>query len=241
MRHTAFFIFALFFFFLFATQVLAQSATPTPTTAAACSTIKQTCATNADCQKPGGACATVTCEIVSNVPGATTSECLAAGTAIPGGTGGLKAGTPTPTSLPTPTGKPLASPCNSWDEINDTGKVIKKNAIPVTPGSPYPLLPTDKKFKCATIDTAIGSVQTDPVKLVQQLFGILLSLAGGIALLLIIYSGYQIMTSEGNPEKLQAARETLTSAIIGLVFLIFSLVILQIIGVDILKIPGFSK
>ena len=235
MRYTAFFIFGLLLFSFFTTQSFAQSATPAPT-AASCSTIKQTCATNADCQKPGGACATATCQVVSNVPGATTSECVAAGSAIPGA--GITAA---PATSPSPTGTPLASPCNSWSEIDDSGKVIKQNAIKWEPGDPYPTLTEGKKFKCATIDTAIGSVQTDPVKLVQQLFGILLSLAGGIALLLIIYSGYQIMTSEGNPEKLQAARETLTSAIIGLVFLIFSLVILQIIGVDILRIPGFTK
>lgn len=159
-------------------------------------------------------------------------------------------GTPTPTptkpsspstTSPTPTGKPLASPCNSWNEIDEKGKIVKENAIKWKSGDPYPTLPADKSFKCATVDTAIGSVQTDPVQLVKQLFGILLSLAGGIALILIIYSGYQIMVSQGNPEKLQGARETLTSAIVGLVFLIFSLVILQIIGVDILRIPGFSR
>lgn len=157
---------------------------------------------------------------------------------------------PTPTAKPltsststagtTPTGKPLASPCNAWSEIDDKGKVTKENAIKWKAGDPYPTLPAGKKFKCATVDTAIGSIQTDPVLLVKQLFGILLSLAGGIALLLIIYSGYQIMVSQGNPEKLQQARETLTSAIVGLVFLIFSLVILQIIGVDILRIPGWK-
>lgn len=97
---------------------------------------------------------------------------------------------------------------------------------------------TDPHYICPT---AIGDIDTNTVAFVKQIFGILLSLSGGIALLLIIYSGYQIMTSEGNPEKLQGARETITSAIIGLVFIIFSLVILQIIGVDILRIPGFSK
>jgi hypothetical protein len=49
------------------------------------------------------------------------------------------------------------------------------------------------------------------------------------------------MTSQGNPEKVQAAREQLTSAIVGLLFIIFSLAILTIIGVDILKLPGFTR
>lgn len=88
--------------------------------------------------------------------------------------------------------------------------------------------------------TAIGDISTDPVSFVKSVFGILLSLSGGIALVLIIISGYSYMTSEGNPEKVQGAKETLTSAIVGLLFIIFSLVILQIIGVDVLQLPGFK-
>jgi uncharacterized membrane protein YqhA len=70
---------------------------------------------------------------------------------------------------------------------------------------------------------------------------IALSLAGIITVVLIIFSGYRLMISQGNPETIKEAREQLTAAIVGLLFLIFSLVILQIIGVNILGIPGFSK
>lgn len=88
--------------------------------------------------------------------------------------------------------------------------------------------------------TALGNISTDPGGFIKNILTILLSLAGGIALLLIIASGYRLMTSQGNPERVQAAREQLTSAIVGLLFIIFSLSILTIIGVDILKIPGFT-
>jgi hypothetical protein len=67
-----------------------------------------------------------------------------------------------------------------------------------------------------------------------------LSLSGGIVVLLIIASGYRLMTSQGDPEKVKGAREQLTAAIVGLLFIIFSLVILQAITVDIFHIPGFS-
>lgn len=92
-----------------------------------------------------------------------------------------------------------------------------------------------------TCNTALNKIETEPTRLIGKLFGILLSLSGGIALLLIIYSGYQLMMAQGNPEKIQGAKETLTSAIVGLLFIIFSVVILQIIGVEILRIPGFGK
>ncbi|MBF8250242.1 MAG: hypothetical protein HW400_843 [Candidatus Levybacteria bacterium] len=94
--------------------------------------------------------------------------------------------------------------------------------------------------ECTCIDTAIGIIDTDPAKFVQRIFSLVLGLAGGIALILIIISGYKFMTSQGNPEKVKSATEGLTSAIVGLLFIIFAFVILQIVGVDILKIPGFE-
>ncbi|MEK7061621.1 MAG: hypothetical protein AAB954_03085, partial [Patescibacteria group bacterium] len=65
-------------------------------------------------------------------------------------------------------------------------------------------------------------------------------IGGGIAFLLIIYAGFMIMTSAGNPERLKAGQELLTSAISGLILLIFSVVILKIIGVDILGLNSFG-
>jgi hypothetical protein len=94
--------------------------------------------------------------------------------------------------------------------------------------------------KCTAVDTAIGIISTDPPEFVKNIFTIVLGLAGGIALLMIIIAGYKFMTSAGNPEALKGATEQLTSAIVGLLFIILSFVILQIIGVDILRIPGFG-
>jgi hypothetical protein len=70
--------------------------------------------------------------------------------------------------------------------------------------------------------------------------GLILSVVGGVAILLIMLSGYRLMVSQGNPENIKSAKEQLTAAIIGLLFIIFSLVILQVIGVNILGLPGFN-
>lgn len=94
---------------------------------------------------------------------------------------------------------------------------------------------------CPTLNTAVGKIDTAPQTFIGSVFGLVLGLSGGIALLLIIYSGYQLIASQGNPEKLEAARQQLVSAIVGLLFIIFALVILQVIGVDILNIPGITK
>lgn len=101
-------------------------------------------------------------------------------------------------------------------------------------------LNNEGKFECLEIDTAIGSIPTNPIAFIERLFSIVLSLAGVGALGLLIYGGYNYMVSQGDPEKIKSARETITSAIIGLLFIIFSLVILQVIAGDILNIPGFN-
>lgn len=99
----------------------------------------------------------------------------------------------------------------------------------------------DQKKGCASIDTAFGTLSTDVNQAVNNIFRILLGFAGGVAILLIIAAGYEMMTSQGNPEKVKGARERLTAAIVGLVFILFSVAVLQIIGVDILQLPGFSR
>lgn len=111
-----------------------------------------------------------------------------------------------------------------------------------------PPLPCDASYvdattgNCKKVATGLGfSIKTDVGSFITSLLGVILSISGGIAVLLIIISGYRLMISQGNPEKIQAAREQLTAAIVGLLFIIFSLVIIQVLGYDILHIPGFGQ
>lgn len=64
-------------------------------------------------------------------------------------------------------------------------------------------------------------------------------IAGGISLLCIMFAAFQMQTSGGNAEKIKKAQELLTNCITGLMVIIFSILILKIIGVDILRLPGF--
>lgn len=90
--------------------------------------------------------------------------------------------------------------------------------------------------------TAIGCVNSDiGAFITEKLFTFGIGLAGVFALLCIIYSALQLQTSGGNPEKIKKAQEILTSCIMGLMLIIFSVFILKLIGVNILQIPGFTK
>ncbi len=88
--------------------------------------------------------------------------------------------------------------------------------------------------------TAIGCIQTDPQKFIGDILRIGIGIGGGIAFLLILFGGFQILMSAGNPEQLNAGKELVTSAITGLLIIIFSIFILRLIGVSILGIPGFQ-
>lgn len=88
--------------------------------------------------------------------------------------------------------------------------------------------------------TALGCIQTDPQQFIGEILRIGVGIGGGIAFLLILFGGFQILMSAGNPEKLNAGKELVTSAITGLLIIIFSLFILRLIGFNIFGIPGFG-
>jgi len=89
--------------------------------------------------------------------------------------------------------------------------------------------------------TALGCIPTRNInQFVGWLLGSAIKIAGGIAFLLIIFGAIKILTSAGNPENVKAGQEMITSALMGLLFIIFSLFLLQLIGVKILQIPGFG-
>jgi len=69
--------------------------------------------------------------------------------------------------------------------------------------------------------------------------------AGIVAVILIIYSGIKFIFSGGDAKQAEAARKTLTYAIIGFVVVLFSFFILNLIstitGVECIKFFGFKS
>jgi len=144
------------------------------------------------------------------------------------------------------------SPRNSYAACSGVGEVCHASALCCSPytcdftghcigGDPTP----NSNLWCEenkTLNTAIGCIPVLSTK--EEFLSFILKWAvgigGGIAFLLIIYAGFMIMTSAGNPERLKAGQELLTSAISGLILLIFSVVILKIIGIDILGLDNFG-
>lgn len=93
--------------------------------------------------------------------------------------------------------------------------------------------PCPSGFVC----TGIGPIPTDATGLANALLKIALGVAGGLAFLLIIYGGFRLALSQGDPKAIQEARDIITSAIVGLLLIILSTFILRLIGIDIFGLP----
>ena len=66
-------------------------------------------------------------------------------------------------------------------------------------------------------------------ELFEIIYKVLLPISIILGLFLIVLNGYGILTSEGDPRKVQTAKENLTSAILGLVFVLCALAIYRVV------------
>lgn len=91
------------------------------------------------------------------------------------------------------------------------------------------------------ISTDFGCFPNDPVGFVQKFYGVGLGFVAGVALLALIWGGYSIMTSRGDPHRVNIGKSYIYYAIAGLLLAIFGYVFIQTVMVDILHVPGFSS
>ncbi len=142
---------------------------------------------------------------------------------------------------------PVSAPCTktTGTEYKCLGPTAQPNAPPppCADGQLVDVKNSEDKIigkKCNFVDSAIGNIATDPGEFIKTLFLVLLSMSGGWAVYIIITAGYQMMFSGSNPEQVQEAKDKIVSAVVGLIFMILSVAILQIIGADVFQFPGFK-
>jgi len=172
---------------------------------------------NANCDPghiPGGGCSGFT----------TSNECLSAG--------------PFPCVAQQNCGATGQS-CCSGGSCNSSNLTCQYNVCVNTPGGGG-ASPTCNGG--AGIDTAIGCIPFDTqTSLISFILSWAIGIGGGVAFIMMLLAGFQIMTSAGNPDRLRAGQELLTSAIAGLILLVFSVFILRVIGIDILGITSLQQ
>ncbi len=145
----------------------------------------------------------------------------------------------------------LCSVTFSVGDASNPGKIVNSSGGTLTTTSNIPVpcvgdsCAKSAASACSTpgtgIATAVGCIQTTPAGFVKDFLTFILGLAGGLAFLMMLLGAFGMLTSAGNPEALATGKDRFTNAIIGLLFIIFAVLLMQIIGFDILRLPGFGR
>lgn len=90
------------------------------------------------------------------------------------------------------------------------------------------------------IRTELGCIPENPIGFVEKIYSIGIAIIGMVGLLFMIIGGYYIVTSQGNPERLQTGKSYILYSLIGILLAIFGFIFIEVIGGDILRIPGIS-
>ena len=89
---------------------------------------------------------------------------------------------------------------------------------------------------CIEPGTDVATLRCIPI-VAQNIINFLALFAGIVCVFLIIYTGFKLVTSEGDPEKISSARKTLFYALGGFGLILASFVLLNIILITITIIP----
>jgi len=87
--------------------------------------------------------------------------------------------------------------------------------------------------------TSLGCIPISGDDLIVSLARIGIGLLGGVLLIIILAAAFKLSTSRGDPKTFEEGKSMLTAGISGTLFILFSMVVLEAIGVNILRIPGF--
>jgi len=138
---------------------------------------------------------------------------------------------------PIPTGPPTCDVCGWCNKDVNLTPPANWNECRNCLFDPTTGAPRDRYYY-----TILGCFSTDPSggPFTRQVLSIIFGMAGGIAFLMVLWGSAMVLTSSGDPIRLQSGKETIISSTIGILLIIFSIFLLRIVGVDILKIPGFG-
>ncbi|MBN1374371.1 hypothetical protein JW962_03520 [Candidatus Dojkabacteria bacterium] len=90
------------------------------------------------------------------------------------------------------------------------------------------------------IDPSGSITATDTKSVVTLIVNISIGVGGGIATLLIIIGGIQMLGSGGDPGKVKEGQEMIVNALMGLALILLAVMVVRTLGFDVLRIPGFT-
>ena len=114
------------------------------------------------------------------------------------------------------------------------GTIIIQSGLTKGPGG---LRPGTCGTKNNGVPTALGCIDTDTAGFISAFSLVAFGLGFGIAFLMMVFGAIKILTSSGNPEGVNSGREIIISALTGLLFMIFGVFLLRLIGGNIFHFP----
>jgi len=84
---------------------------------------------------------------------------------------------------------------------------------------------SDNKSECVVLENPLGA--TDVPTLLGTIIKAALGIVGSLTLLMLIWGGFQWLTSAGNAEKVKSGTQTMVWAVIGVVLVFSSYLILS--------------
>jgi len=89
------------------------------------------------------------------------------------------------------------------------------------------------------IATDLGCIPNTPAGFAQKYLSVGLGMVGGVGFLGIVYGMIVISSARGDTVQIQKGRKIITSSIIGILLVVFSVLITRLITINILHLPGF--
>lgn len=74
-----------------------------------------------------------------------------------------------------------------------------------------------------------GQKSTDPAFLIGLIIKSILGIVGGLTLAMMVWGGFQWLTSAGSPEKVKKGTQTMLWAVIGLILVLGSYVLVSVV------------
>lgn len=94
----------------------------------------------------------------------------------------------------------------------------------------------------ATANPALGTVQfpagfsLNSSKILNNLVGVFIAVGGLVFFFMLLFGGIKFMTAGGDPKNAEAARKTITNAVIGLIIVVSAFLVTTVLG-ELLGIP----
>lgn len=115
-----------------------------------------------------------------------------------------------------------------------------KETLIINPETNLPPTPIPGKqytfFGCLGGGVGFSNEESRAV-ITQRLLNVIFSFAGGIAFLYLIYGSFIIISSQSNPERLNYGKRVVTASVTGLIFTLSSILIVNIIVSNIIRVP----